>query len=73
MTLFTSYHIFISPSSAMVVYVTSFALLALVRFRSEEIRAMRRERELAAARDCAIVGWASLAETRDTETGHHIL
>ncbi|MCP3871526.1 MAG: HD domain-containing protein, partial [Gammaproteobacteria bacterium] len=35
--------------------------------------AMRRERELAAARDCAIVGWASLAETRDTETGHHIL
>ncbi len=73
MTLFELYHIFISPASAMVVYVTAFALLALVRFRSEELRAMHRERELAAARDCAIVGWASLAETRDTETGRHIL
>ncbi len=73
MSLFDHYRIFLSPASAMVVYVTSFALLALVRFRSEELRAMRRELELAAARDCAIVGWASLAETRDTETGRHIL
>ena len=56
----------------MVVFIISFALLALARFRSEELRVLYRERQLAAARDCAIVGWASLAETRDTETGNHI-
>jgi putative two-component system response regulator len=48
-------------------------MLALTRFRSEELRVLHRERQLAAARDCAIVGLASLAETRDAETGNHIL
>ena len=71
-TLFDSYHVFISPVPTMVVFIISFALLALVRFRSEEVRVLYRERQLAAARDCAIVGWASLAETRDAETGNHI-
>ncbi len=71
-TLFDSYQVFISPVPTMAVFIISFALLALARFRSEEVRVLNRERQLAAARDCAIVGWASLAETRDTETGNHI-
>lgn len=66
------YQVFISPVPTVVVFFISFALLALVRFRSEELRVLHRECQLAAARDCAIVGWASLAETRDTETGNHI-
>ena len=66
------YQVFISPVPTMVVFFISFTLLALVRFRSEELLVLNRERQLAAARDCAIVGWASLAETRDTETGNHI-
>jgi len=71
-TLLASYQVFISPVPSMVVFIISFTLLALTRFRSEELRVLYRERQLAAARDCAIVGWASLAETRDPETGNHI-
>jgi adenylate cyclase len=70
--LLKNYEVFISPVPAMAAFIISFALLALTRFRSEELRVMRRERQLASARDCAIVGWASLVETRDTETGNHI-
>ncbi|KJR97766.1 MAG: hypothetical protein VR65_22275 [Desulfobulbaceae bacterium BRH_c16a] len=71
--LLKSHHVFISPVSTMAVCILSFALLAITRFRSEELRVLHRERQLAAARDCAIVGLASLAETRDAETGNHIL
>lgn len=71
--LFKSRQIFISPISSMVLYVVSFSLLALIRFRSEEIRTVRYERQLVAAQDSAIVGLASLVETRDSETGNHIL
>jgi adenylate cyclase len=71
-TLLVNNQVFISPVPTMVVFIISFALLALTRFRSEELRVLYRERQLAAARDCAIVGWASLAETRDPETGNHI-
>lgn len=72
-TLLESYQVFISPVPTMVIFIISFALLALTRFRSEELRVLYRERQLAAARDCAIIGLASLAETRDTETGNHIV
>ena len=71
-TLLASRQVFISPVPTTVVFILSFTILALTRFRSEELRVLYRERQLAAARDCAIVGWASLAETRDTETGNHI-
>lgn len=70
--VFSRYDIFISPASSMVAYVISFSLLALARFRTEELLEKRRKRELAAAQDCALVGLASLAETRDSETGNHI-
>ncbi len=70
---FDSYRVFISPASSMVVFVTTFAILALIRFRSEEILDLQRERELSVARDCAMVGLASLAETRDSDTGFHIV
>ena len=71
--LFNRFHLFIPPGSTMTVYVLSFAVLALARFRSEEILGIRRERQLTAARDCAMVGLVSLAETRDNETGRHIV
>jgi adenylate cyclase len=71
-SLLERYQVFISPVPTLVVFIISFALLALVRFRSEELRVLNRERQLAAAIDCAIAGWASLVETRDTETGNHI-
>ncbi len=70
--LLTRYQVFLSPVPITIAVVFSFTLLSLIRFRSEELRLVHRERQLAAAKDCAIVGWASLAETRDTETGNHI-
>jgi adenylate cyclase len=70
--LLESSQMFISPVPTMVVFIVSFALLALTRFRSEELLVLYRERQLTAAKDCAIVGWAALAETRDPETGNHI-
>lgn len=70
---FDTFRIFISPASSMVMFITAFALLALVRFRSDEILDMQHQRELTAARDCAMVGLASLVETRDSETGFHII
>lgn len=73
MAIFRIYSVLLSPASTMVVFIISFSLLALVRFRSEEIIDLRRQRELTAAKDCAMVGLASLAETRDSETGNHIL
>lgn len=72
MLIFIRYDIFLSPASTMVAYVLSFSLFALIRFRVEELHERRRERELAAAQDCALAGLASLAETRDTATGNHI-
>ena len=71
--LFNRFHLFIPPGSTMAVHVLSFAVLTLARFSSEEIFGARRERQLIAARDCAMVGLVSLAETRDTETGRHIV
>lgn len=71
--LFSTTQIFISPTSSLALFVVSFALLALIRFRSEEIRTMHYERQLAAAQEMAIVGLASIVETRDNETGKHIL
>ncbi len=73
MAIFRIYSVLLSPASTMVVFIISFSLLALVRFRSQEIIDLRRQRELTAAKDCAMVGLASLAETRDSETGSHIL
>jgi HD-GYP domain-containing protein (c-di-GMP phosphodiesterase class II) len=71
-TLLASYQVFVSPVPTMLAFIFSFILLTLTRLRSDELRVLSRERQLAAARDCAILGWASLAETRDPETGNHI-
>lgn len=71
--LFYTTQVFISPASPVVLYVISFAILVLMRFRTEEIRTRHYERQLVAAQDMAIVGLASIVETRDAGTGKHIL
>ncbi|WP_028578907.1 CHASE2 domain-containing protein [Desulfogranum japonicum] len=71
--LFVFVHVFVAPTTVLIIFVSTFILVALVRFRSEELAEQRRERDLIAARDCAIVALASLTETRDTETGGHVL
>jgi adenylate cyclase len=71
--LFGQHGLFVSPVMPMLAAIGSFILLGLVRFRHEELSALQRTRELAAAQDCAILGLVSIAETRDPETGHHII
>lgn len=71
--LFSYKQVFLSPASTTAMYIMSFALMALIRFRTEEIRKIRQGRQLIAAQDSALVGLASLVETRDIETGNHII
>ena len=65
--------IYVSPVAALLALGSASALLGLVRFRAEERAAFVRARQLAAAQDSAITGLAAAAETRDPETGHHII
>ncbi len=65
--------LFVSPTVPMVVLVLNFLLVALIRFRRDERRIFRGVRALATAQNCAILGLTSIAETRDPETGKHIV
>ena len=73
LALLVKARVFLSPAPALVSLLTTVSLLSLVRFRSNENAMRQRDRQLAAARETSIVGLASLAETRDNETGKHIL
>jgi adenylate cyclase len=64
---------FVSPVIALATVVALGVVLGSARSRIEEKRALANICELAAAQDCAIVGLVSVAETRDPETGFHIL
>lgn len=64
---------FISPIPALSALAGSFVLLTVLRFWHEERRAARNARALAAAQSYAINSLTSLAETRDPETGRHIV
>jgi adenylate cyclase len=63
----------ISPVAPMLAVVVGTVFLGLVRFRGEERAAIRMAGELALAQDCAIIGLVSVVETRDAETGQHII
>ncbi|MBX7259583.1 MAG: CHASE2 domain-containing protein [Candidatus Hydrogenedentes bacterium] len=65
--------VFISPVPALSALAVCFVLLTVLRFWHEERRAGRNARALAAAQSYAIGSLTSLAETRDPETGRHIV
>lgn len=71
--LFTRYGLFLSPVSPLLSLLGSFVVLGVIRFRGEEKAAIRKTRELSVAQDCAIFGLVSVAETRDSATGNHII
>ena len=69
-----AYHgLYLSPTPAMLAMGSSFVILGVIRFGSEEGRAIRNALDLARAQDCAIAGLVSVVETRDPETGHHVV
>ena len=65
--------IFINPLLPLLVLFGNFALLSLMKFWQEERAVVERSRELLLAQDTTIISLTALAETRDNETGAHIL
>jgi adenylate cyclase len=64
--------ILLSPVLPILVLLTNFSSLSLVKFWREESKSKQRTRELALAQEAIIESMASLTETRDPETGGHI-
>ncbi len=64
---------YLSPVTSTLTLLFGALILGFVRLRSEERRALRHARERIEAQDCAMLGLVSITETRDPETGYHIL
>lgn len=62
----------VSPAAALLVEAVLFVLFFVARFAIEKRRAYRWFRQLENARQVTIESMASVAETRDPETGAHI-
>ena len=58
--------IYLSPAPFVLTLVTSFILLGLIRFRSEEIHALQYVTDLGNAQNCAILGTG--VHSRDTRS-----
>ncbi|MCB2183099.1 MAG: CHASE2 domain-containing protein [Desulfobulbaceae bacterium] len=65
--------IFLNPLFAILILIINFAVLSLLKYWREEKRLQKRNRELLLAQNTTIVSMTALAETRDNETGSHIL
>jgi adenylate cyclase len=65
--------IFLSPLFPLVTMGGNFGLLVLAKYWHEERKVRARTKELLAVQDFTILCLTSLTETRDTETGRHIL
>ena len=71
--LFDRQGIHLSPVPGLNTLIFGGGLLMLMRLRGEEKRVFEQTRRLAEAQDCALLGLVSIAETRDPETGRHIV
>jgi putative two-component system response regulator len=71
--LFNRYGLFLSPVPSLITFGSSFMLLGVIRFRGEEKEAIQRSQELSLVQQCAIISLVTLVETRDSETGFHIV
>ena len=65
--------IFLNPLFAILIVVINFSLLSLFKYWREEIKTRKHDRDLILAQDTTILSMTALAETRDSETGGHIL
>ena len=69
---FRAANVLLSPILPILVLLTNFSSLSLLKFWREERKAKHRTRQLALAQEAIIESMASLTETRDPETGEHI-
>jgi adenylate cyclase len=65
--------IFLSPLFPLITMGGNFVLLVLIKYWREEQKARARTKELLIVQDFTILCLTSLTETRDSETGGHIL
>jgi adenylate cyclase len=71
--LFLSSGLFLSPVMPVSILIVNFAVLNTVKYGFEELKVRQRNKELIMSQDAAILSLSALVETRDKETGHHIL
>ena len=71
--IFRDQGIFVSPLYPLMVLGTSFSTLNLMKYWREERKVRYREKQISIAQAFTIQCLASLAETRDAETGGHIM
>ena len=64
---------FLNPLFPILALFVNFAILNLLKFRLEEQEVRKRTRELVLAQQTTILSMTALVETRDNETGGHIL
>ncbi len=65
--------LFLSPVLPLSVLMVNFAVLNTIKYGLEELKVRQRSQELIMSQDAAILSLSALVETRDKETGHHIL
>ncbi len=71
--LLVRWGVYVSPVPPILAVLAGFVVLGLARYWAEERAAMRQARELSMAQDCALTGLAAVADTRDPDTGQHIV
>lgn len=71
--LFRGGHYFVSPTVPVLVLVLNAGLLGLMRYGIAAKHLRHRNGDLLKAQDATIVSLITLAETRDSDTGAHIL
>jgi len=73
LALFRTGHYFVSPTLPVLVLLLNAGLLGLLRYGIAATNLRKRSRSLLKAQDATIVSLITLAETRDSDTGAHIL
>ncbi len=71
--LYVQWGVFISPATPLVLGFLIFSLLSFTRFTAEKKAAFNWFRQLSAAQQLTMETMVSMVETRDPETGEHIV
>ncbi len=71
--LFSGKNLFIAPTMPVLVLLVNTAFLSLLRYGIEAGKLRQRTQDLLKAQDATIVSLTTLADTRDNDTGAHIL
>jgi len=65
--------LFLSPQFPAIAMISNFSILTLIKFLREELKNREQTEMLLQAQELTLHSLASLAETRDNETGNHLI